>query len=204
MLRARDLGRALAAAVGRVARASRRACAIRDGLSGRRSGLPLPFFRRTLRWLRRHAPRGRRRAVALACDVRGRAASPWATRRIRWGFRESRLSRCLAGGRSWPDAVEVRVLDVGQGSAVLVRTPEHHALLFDGGPAGCGLADQLRSLGVRKLDVVVVSHPHADHFAGLLESHGGAGGRGVRRSRADRSSRSDGADRRGSEGEKRE
>ena len=29
---------------------------------------------------------------------------------------------------------------------------------------------QLRSLGVRRLDVVVISHPHADHFAGLLQS----------------------------------
>ena len=74
------------------------------------------------------------------------------------------------GASKWPDAVEVRVLDVGQGSAVLVRTPERHALLFDGGPRDCDLAGQLRSLGVQKLDVVVISHPHADHFAGLLQS----------------------------------
>ena len=64
----------------------------------------------------------------------------------------------------------MRILDAGQGNAVLVRTPEHHALLFDGGPADCDLARQLRSLGVRRLDAVVLSHPHADHFAGLLQS----------------------------------
>ena len=62
------------------------------------------------------------------------------------------------------------MLDVGQGNAVLVRTPEGHALLFDGGPEGCGLEGQLRTLGVKQLDVVVISHPHADHFAGLLEA----------------------------------
>jgi competence protein ComEC len=62
------------------------------------------------------------------------------------------------------------VLDVGQGTAVLVRTPDRHAALFDGGPAGCDLAGQLRSLGVRRLDLVVISHPHADHFAGLAEA----------------------------------
>jgi competence protein ComEC len=28
----------------------------------------------------------------------------------------------------------------------------------------------LRALGVRRLDLVVISHPHADHFAGLLEA----------------------------------
>ena len=64
----------------------------------------------------------------------------------------------------------MRVLDVGQGNAVLVRTPQHHALLFDGGPSDCDLAGQLRALGVRRLDVVVISHPHADHFAGLLQA----------------------------------
>jgi competence protein ComEC len=76
----------------------------------------------------------------------------------------------LAGGKGWPEHVEIRVLDVGQGTAVLVRTPERHAALFDAGPADCDLAGQLRSLGVRKLDLVVISHPHADHFAGLLAS----------------------------------
>ena len=79
-------------------------------------------------------------------------------------------SRTLAPGNGWPDQMEVRVLDVGQGNAVLVRTPQHHALLFDGGPAGCDLAGQLRGLGVRRLDLLVISHPHADHFAGLFES----------------------------------
>lgn len=76
----------------------------------------------------------------------------------------------VAAGRSWPASVEVRVLDVGQGNAVLVRTPERRALLFDGGPAECDLGGQLRALGVRRLDLVVISHPHADHFAGLLAS----------------------------------
>ena len=77
----------------------------------------------------------------------------------------------LARGRAgWPARGEVRVLDVGQGSAVLVRTGGGHAALLDGGPATADLPEQLRALGVRQLDVVVVSHPHADHFAGLLAS----------------------------------
>jgi competence protein ComEC len=77
-----------------------------------------------------------------------------------------------AGYSAWPDSLEVRVLDIGQGNAVLMRTPDHRAFLFDGGPAGCGLGGQLRSLGVTTLDLVVISHPHADHFAGLLECLG--------------------------------
>jgi len=72
----------------------------------------------------------------------------------------------------WPSSPEVRVLDVGQGNATLIRTPGRRAILVDGGPSGCGLAEQLAELGVRRLDLVVVSHPHADHFAGLAECVG--------------------------------
>ncbi len=73
------------------------------------------------------------------------------------------------GTTNWPEQPEIRVLDVGQGTAVLLRTPGRHAALFDAGPAGCDLGSQLRSLGVERLDLVVISHPHADHFAGLSE-----------------------------------
>jgi len=72
-------------------------------------------------------------------------------------------------GRTWPITGEVRVLDVGEGSAVLVRSPDRRAVLIDGGPRECDLGARLRELGVDKLDVVIVTHPHADHFAGLDE-----------------------------------
>ncbi len=131
-------------------------------------GLPLPGFGRATGWLRRRRPAGRRQAVAAALLVVamaagvGAAAYPAAAASLR-------SIDYVAGGRDWPARTEVRVLDVGQGNAVLVRTPDHHTALFDGGPAGCGLEHQLRSLGVKHLDVVVISHPHADHFAGLAE-----------------------------------
>jgi competence protein ComEC len=102
-------------------------------------------------------------AVVLVGTVLGGALYPSLVRGVE-------TAATLAPGNGWPEGTEVRVLDVGQGNAILVRTPGHHALLFDGGPAGCGLAGQLHTLGVRKLDMVVISHPHADHFAGLLEA----------------------------------
>ncbi|MDU9040148.1 DNA internalization-related competence protein ComEC/Rec2 [Pseudomonas corrugata] len=63
-------------------------------------------------------------------------------------------------------------LDVGQGLAVLVRT-RHHNLLYDAGPR-FGDADvgervvlpTLRKLGVRKLDLMLLSHADADHAGG--------------------------------------
>lgn len=71
--------------------------------------------------------------------------------------------------REWPAFGETRVLDVGQGSAVLVRSPRGSAVLIDGGPEGADLLGDLLHLGVSRLDVLVVSHPHADHFEGLIE-----------------------------------
>ena len=166
VLTRQDLGRAIAAiAVGAALLPA--ALAVTGRLVRAPFGLPLPFYGRSLLWLRRHRPRRRRRALAAGAAIvvcgalLGLAAYPAGEQ----GFQ---ALQAAVGGRSWPDCVEVRVLDVGQGNAVLVRTPEHHALLFDGGPKDCDLAGELRSLGVRQLDVVVVSHPHADHFAGLL------------------------------------
>jgi competence protein ComEC len=163
-----DLGRALFAVLAAVI-----ALPVALALMGRTvrppPWMPLQRSGRMLAWVRAHRPRRRRMAAALAVALVvagvavGAGMYPAAVRG--WEALES-----LAPGRGWPDAVEVRVLDVGQGNAVLVRTPERHALLFDGGPADCDLGGQLRALGVRTLDLVVISHPHADHFAGLLAS----------------------------------
>jgi competence protein ComEC len=69
--------------------------------------------------------------------------------------------------------VELEVLDVGHGLAVLVRT-QGHALLYDMGPAvdaGFDAGERvvvpaLRARGVRRLDAAVISHGDADHAGG--------------------------------------
>lgn len=75
--------------------------------------------------------------------------------------------------------VEVWQLDVGQGLAVLLRTRQH-SLLYDAGPA-MGESDlgesvvlpTLRKLGVRQLDLMLISHAHADHAGGAGAVHRG-------------------------------
>jgi competence protein ComEC len=66
-----------------------------------------------------------------------------------------------------PDRFTVSFLDVGQGDATLLQAPGGTAVLIDGGPAGAGLVDKLREAGARSLDLVVLTHPQADHEDGL-------------------------------------
>ncbi len=80
----------------------------------------------------------------------------------------------FAPQRPAPGDWRLLAFDVGQGGAVLLQTHTHD-LLFDTGPrqgaseAGTRtILPGLRALGVRKLDVVVVSHADSDHAGGLL------------------------------------
>jgi competence protein ComEC len=78
--------------------------------------------------------------------------------------------------RGLPDRgeVELQVIDVGQGLSVLVRT-SRHALLYDTGPAvldgfdagESAVVPTLHALGVRRLDVVTISHGDNDHAGGF-------------------------------------
>ncbi len=66
-----------------------------------------------------------------------------------------------------PSALQVRFFDVGQGDSALVSTPAGVHILVDGGPDEELVATDLAALGVKRLDVVVATHPHADHIIGL-------------------------------------
>jgi competence protein ComEC len=77
-----------------------------------------------------------------------------------------------SGGR-----LAVTFLDVGQGEAILIEGPGGQRILVDGGPGGEVLSGALgRRLPFhdRRIDLVVVTHPQADHIGGLpqvLESY---------------------------------
>lgn len=72
---------------------------------------------------------------------------------------------------SGPSRLEVTVLDVGQGDAILIETPSGRNVLVDGGPGPAvvrGLSDAL-SWRDRRIDLVVLTHPQADHATGLID-----------------------------------
>lgn len=71
------------------------------------------------------------------------------------------------------DSANLRVtfLDVGQGDAILVETPEGVQLLIDGGPDALVLRELAATLPWfdRSLDVVLGTHPDKDHIGGLVD-----------------------------------
>jgi competence protein ComEC len=109
-----------------------------------------------------------------ASNRNARRAKPW------W---RSRSGRGLAGGLVLavaamaivvihrPDGVpRVTVLDVGQGDAILVEGDRGGRLLVDGGPDPGRLVialDEHLPPWDRRVDLVILTHPHEDHAAGL-------------------------------------
>jgi len=61
----------------------------------------------------------------------------------------------------------VEVLDIGQGDAILIRTPAQKVVLIDVGEAPGATMQHLQALGVRHVDLAVATHPHADHIGGM-------------------------------------
>jgi competence protein ComEC len=72
----------------------------------------------------------------------------------------------IAPNRSEIADGEVVVMDVGQGDAILV-SGGNHLVLVDGGPEGSVLLEALHRYGVRRIDLVVVTHGDSDHAGGL-------------------------------------
>jgi beta-lactamase superfamily II metal-dependent hydrolase len=62
-------------------------------------------------------------------------------------------------------------IDVGQGDSILVILPNTRTLLIDGGEReGYGkVLATLQEHGLSHIDVVVATHPHADHIGGLVD-----------------------------------
>ena len=66
-------------------------------------------------------------------------------------------------------ALTVNFLDIGEGDATLIKTKEGGVVLIDGGRDFSLLDRQLRRRGVRHVDILIVSHAHADHVGSLDE-----------------------------------
>ena len=72
--------------------------------------------------------------------------------------------------------LEITVIDVNQGDSILIAFPpngdgERKHMLIDGGPSVADnntVVQLLRSKNIEILDVLVLTHPHLDHYGGLI------------------------------------
>jgi competence protein ComEC len=77
----------------------------------------------------------------------------------------------LESKTSCEQCLSVSFLDVGQGDAILIETPDGYEMLVDGGPDASVVREltDLRELFDTEIDVVVATHPDLDHVGGLVE-----------------------------------
>ena len=64
----------------------------------------------------------------------------------------------------------VHYVDVGQADCELIQTPEQNVLI-DAGDVGGGdaVTAYLKAQGVERIDLLIATHPHADHIGGMAD-----------------------------------
>ena len=67
--------------------------------------------------------------------------------------------------------LEVCFFDVGQGDAIFIETPDQKQILIDGGPDKIILEKLNKTIAFydRTIDLIILTHPDADHITGLIE-----------------------------------
>jgi competence protein ComEC len=65
-------------------------------------------------------------------------------------------------------SVRIQVVDVGQGDGILIRTPHRKWVLIDAGTNNTLATNLGPVFGVDRLALVIVSHRHDDHYAGIV------------------------------------
>lgn len=95
-------------------------------------------------------------------------------RRVVWAMLLTLVVTVALGevGASLPDGrLHLYVLDVGQGDALLLRTPQGRLVLVDGGPDPLLLSSRLGQFlpfWRRRIDLVIATHADGDHLTGLI------------------------------------
>jgi len=69
------------------------------------------------------------------------------------------------------DKFHIHFFNVDQGDSIFIKTSQGHQILIDGGPKNYVLKelDRVMPFFNKSFDLVVLTHPHYDHYAGLVE-----------------------------------
>lgn len=67
--------------------------------------------------------------------------------------------------------LKIHFFDVGQGDAIFIETPNGNQILIDGGPDNKVIQELAKVMPFydHEIDMIVATHPHADHVVGLIE-----------------------------------
>ncbi|MFA5052394.1 MAG: ComEC/Rec2 family competence protein [Patescibacteria group bacterium] len=90
-----------------------------------------------------------------------------------WWIGSFCLAGCLLVGIYWHDQsvadLRATFFDIGQGDSTLIQTPSHQSILIDAGPDTTVLSKLGETLPFydRRIDLVILTHCHADHEGGL-------------------------------------
>lgn len=70
---------------------------------------------------------------------------------------------------SGPITTKIHFIDVGQGDAIYIELPNNVDILIDAGDVGYGdtVVNYLKSRNVDDIEILIATHPHADHIGGL-------------------------------------
>lgn len=72
---------------------------------------------------------------------------------------------------SQQNSIKISFFDVGQGDSALIEMPQGQKVLIDGGPNDSVISKIDKSIPFynRRIDAVILTHPHADHLLGLIK-----------------------------------
>ncbi|TFB53649.1 ComEC/Rec2 family competence protein [Cryobacterium tagatosivorans] len=101
------------------------------------------------------APGGWRRTAALAVLLGSLGA-----------YSGSLVGTGVGRAAAFPDDWQIAACDIGQGDAVVVRDRDRYALV-DVGPDPKPMAECLRTLGIDRIDLLVLTHYDLDHIGGI-------------------------------------
>jgi competence protein ComEC len=90
---------------------------------------------------------------------------------VKWDAKTYRIDITYDGEVIPTKEMKVHFIDIGQGDAIYIKAPEGEDIIIDAGNKGKGdeVVEYLKSQNVDDIEIMISTHPDADHIGGLDE-----------------------------------